>query len=247
MELVSNLPDTTFYCRLRRLDAPAGAGWTVIGTGASVTAELRSGGRYEIKAHHAGYDDLSATFTEPIKRFRFSFLEADTPYEQSNRAVHEVGELQCDLSKVTGVGSLPARSLAVMDFSTGKGVTGDTGRGLADLCRATIQNTGCYILVNRESIVEILGGRGFCLCDSVRQHEVSCELWQEASGRKRWLQAESHEFGQALVLAIELTDVSTASVEGFATETVFGQPEELTIHVRDLTCELLLDSLGGGD
>ncbi len=77
MELRSNLPDTLFYTRLRKVDAAPNEGWKFEGQGQRVQADLFKGGRYEIKASHSGYNDKFATLTEPIPRFEFKFVRGD--------------------------------------------------------------------------------------------------------------------------------------------------------------------------
>lgn len=77
MELASNLPNTSFYYRLQKLDDDPTQGWELVGTGNQVLAQLRKGGRYDLKATHQGYKRKLISLTEPIKRWQFKFLDAD--------------------------------------------------------------------------------------------------------------------------------------------------------------------------
>ena len=137
--------------------------------------------------------------------------------------------------------SLPAPTgrrlpLAVLDFRVGEKIGSDASRALADLCRATIQDSGQFQLVDRERIAEILGEREFAGamdCDS-----TSCIIrYGKLIGAQKVMHGRINELGDVYVLAIGLTDVQTsAQVSQSASLDALEQSTEA---VPALVCRIL--------
>ncbi len=77
MVLVSNVAETRFLLRPKKLEAAPDADWVEVGRGLTVSVEYESGARLDVAARAPGYREKRVALTEPVPRYAFRFLEAD--------------------------------------------------------------------------------------------------------------------------------------------------------------------------
>jgi len=133
-------------------------------------------------------------------------------------------------------------SLAVIDLRVDEGLSAGVGRALADLCRGVVQDSGQYILLDRESIVDILGEEDFVAtveCDDTR-----CLVdYGKKLRAQKMVHGRVSKVGESMVLTLKMLDVGSAAVDAFKTATVSGDIDRLLDVVEPKACELIRDSL----
>jgi hypothetical protein len=142
----------------------------------------------------------------------------------------------CDLSDLPNPPPDQRPPLAVLDFQVGESMEADVGRALADLCRDAIQESGRFLLVDRERIADILGERDFA--DAVRCDSTVCLVrYGKILGAEKMMQGRINRLGDVFVLAVGLTDVDTG--EQIAKSASLASVEDSTGAVPDLVCQIL--------
>ena len=141
----------------------------------------------------------------------------------------------CDLADL----ALPAgelEALAVLDFRVGNQIAADTSHALADLCRATIQDSGQFQLVDRERVAAILGERDFA--EAMDCDTTSCIVrYGELIGARKVMHGRINQLGNVYVLAISLTDVETSAQ--ISQSDSLDKLEQATDAVPNLVCRVL--------
>jgi TolB-like protein len=129
-------------------------------------------------------------------------------------------------------------SIAVVDFDAGDDVPQGTTRAVSDLCRGVIQDTGRFILVDRQSMVHILGEEDFAA--AVKCDDTRCVV---NYGRKLRAQKMLHgrisKVGDTLVLTMKVVDVGSAAVDALETARVQSGEDELLDLVESKACTLI--------
>jgi len=77
----------------------------------------------------------------------------------------------CNPTELSPVPEGQRPTLAVIDMDAGVRLPPDSGRAMADLCRAVVHDSGQYALIDREHVVDILGEQDFAAavqCDSTK-------------------------------------------------------------------------------
>ena len=163
------------------------------------------------------------------------FLEGEPPQTQSEPAT-----LSCMLPEPADAADIGI-SFAVIDLEAD-----ETYRPLADtisdMCRAAIQQTPHLLLVDRKSMVHVLGEEDFAAsmqCDNTR-----CLV---NYGRKLRAQKLMHgnvrRVGEQWVVTLKIVDVSSAEVDAFKTSRFDGDDDALLESVDSMTCELLYQAM----
>jgi len=135
-------------------------------------------------------------------------------------------------------------SLAVIDFDTGKGVAPGTGRALSDLARGVVADTGRFLLLERDSIIHVLGEEDFMA--SVKCDDTRCVVNYGAKLRaQKIMHGRISRTESWYVLTLKLIDVGTGTVEAIQTEKVRGKVGQLVELVEPKTCALLRSALSG--
>jgi hypothetical protein len=150
----------------------------------------------------------------------------------------------CDLSDLPPVAADERLPLAVLDFRIGENMEGDVGRALADLCRGAVQDSGRFVLVDRERIADVLGERDFVAatrCDS-----AACLVeYGKLLGARRMMHGRINRLGDVFVLAVGLTDVDSG--EQVSQSTSVPNVEDSTEAIPDLVCQILRNATEGAD
>ena len=133
-------------------------------------------------------------------------------------------------------GVLP--SVAVLDLDTSGNVPDGVARALSDLTRSVVQETGRYILVDRDSIIHILGEQDFIStikCDNTR-----CLVnYGKKLRAQKILHGRVSQIGKTFVLSLKLIDVATAAVDAFHTNRTTDGVDGLLEFIEPQTCELI--------
>jgi curli biogenesis system outer membrane secretion channel CsgG len=149
----------------------------------------------------------------------------------------------CDLSELPAVTPEQRPALAVLDFQTGESLEREVGRALADLCRDAIQQSAQFTLVDRQRLAEILGERDFAA--AMRCDNAECLVeYGELVGAEQMMHGRINQLGDVLVLAVGMTDVSTA--RQITRSASVSDVEESTEAIPDLVCQILRDARGAG-
>ncbi len=162
-----------------------------------------------------------------------------TPSSRGERFVSD-----CRLTELPDRRGQEMESVAVIDFQSASSLADDTSRGLADLCRAAIQESGRYILVDRHLMLEILGEEDFAAvvdCDDTR---CLVDFGKKLRAQKM-VHGRVSRVGGTLVLTLRMTDVGSAKIDAFKTVKVCGDVGLAADSISPLTCELLREALGG--
>lgn len=140
----------------------------------------------------------------------------------------------CDLSDLPPPDErLP---VAVLDFQAGEKMGADVGRALADLGRDAIQESGRFVLVDRERIAEILGERDFAA--AVRCDTAMCLVeYGKLLGARKMMHGRISQLGEVYVLAVGMTDVKTG--EQVSKTASLASVEESTGAMPNLVCHIL--------
>ncbi len=148
--------------------------------------------------------------------------------------------LECQLEELPTPTVRP--SIAVLDFRVGEDVSHDVGEALADFCRETVQESQCYILVNRENMRAILSEEDFAAtvqCDDTR---CLVDFGKKLRAQKI-IHGRAAHVGEALILTLKLVDVSSAAIEAICNVKTTGVLEELLDLTGPATCRLMADAL----
>jgi hypothetical protein len=149
----------------------------------------------------------------------------------------------CDLSELPAVAPQERPALAVLDFQTGESMEREVGRALADLCRDAIQESARFTLVDRQRLANILGERDFAAAMQCDNAECLVE-YGELVGAEQMMYGRINQLGDVLVLAVGMTDVSTA--RQITRSANVSDVEESTEAIPDLVCQILRDASGAG-
>ncbi len=142
----------------------------------------------------------------------------------------------CDLSDLPAPSPDGRPPLAVLDFQVGESMEADVGRALADLCRDAIQDSGRFLLVDRQRIAEILGERDFA--DAMQCDNAVCLVrYGELLGAEKMMQGRINRLGDVFVLAASLTDVATG--KQIAKSASLASIEDSTGALPNLVCQVL--------
>jgi curli biogenesis system outer membrane secretion channel CsgG len=142
----------------------------------------------------------------------------------------------CDLSDLPAVDAAERLPLAVLDFQVGQRMDGDVGRALADLCRDAIQDSGRFVLVERERIADILGERDFA--DAMQCDDMVCVVkYGKLLGARKMMHGRINRLGGVFVLSVGLTDVDTSTQ--ISESASLGSLEDSTMAIPRLVCEIV--------
>lgn len=131
--------------------------------------------------------------------------------------------------------------MAVVDFFVEKSLGSTIDRGLADICRSAIQESGLFILIDRENMLTILGEEDFA--SVIKCDDTKCLVdYGKKLRAQKMVHGRLSQVGDAFVLTIKLTDVSTGKVESFKTSQIRGSTDELLKWVQPQTCQLLREA-----
>ncbi len=194
------------------------------------------------------YVDGQLVGTTPL-RYRFFFPRVvravwseTSPSPQSPGRPVSALESECDLRELKpDVASSPA-SIAVLDFHDASGSAGSAGVPLADICRGVVQQTGCFILLERSDMKAILSEEDFA-------YSIACDDTKCLVDYGKKLQAQNiihgriSRIGHTYVLTIKMLDTSSARILSIQTATAGEDLESLLAYVEPLTCELLRKGL----
>ncbi len=141
---------------------------------------------------------------------------------------------------------LPAQSeetsLAVLSFQVGEGLSTEAGEALADLCRETIQESGRYLLVDREQMKLLLSEEDFASTISCDDTRCLVDYGKKLRAQKI-VHGRISRVAESFVLTIKILDVGSATIEAIRTATVRGKLDDLIVYVRPTTCHLLHTAL----
>ena len=158
------------------------------------------------------------------------------------RGLHSVtpGDTRC---AVPGDPTSPHEqpSIAVLDFDADDSLSDGTGWVFADRCRNIVLDTGRFIVVDRQNMVDILGEEDFSA--SVRCDDTRCLVnYGRRLRAQKLLSGRVGRIGDSVVLSLELVDVSTAAVQ--AVETGQAADEDALLGLLEsVTCNLLRAAL----
>ena len=142
----------------------------------------------------------------------------------------------CDLSELPTVKASEREPLAVLDFQIGADMEDDISRALADLCRNAIQDSGRFVLVDRERIADVLGERDFAA--AVACENAACYVeYGKLLGARTMVHGRINRLGDVLVLAVGMTDV--ASGRQASKSASLEDVEDSTDAMPELVCELI--------
>ena len=142
----------------------------------------------------------------------------------------------CDLSDLPSIAPGERPTLAVLDFQYGESLDAEVGRALADLCRNAIQESGRFVLVDRERIADVLGERDFAeatQCDSA----VCLVKYGKLLGAQKMMHGRINRLGEVYVLSTGMTDVETS--EQISKSASLESIEDSTEAIPDLVCQIL--------
>ncbi len=129
-------------------------------------------------------------------------------------------------------------SLAIVDLDGGDDISSGETQALTDLVRDLVQRTGRYTVVDRDSMMHILGEEDFMA--SVKCDNNRCIV---NYGRKLRAQKMMHgrvnRAGSSMVLTLKMLDVSSAVVDAIETRRVDGGMDTLLDETQEATCTLL--------
>ena len=142
----------------------------------------------------------------------------------------------CDLSDLPAIDAAERQPLAVLDFQVGQRMDGDVGRALADLCRDAIQDSGRFVLVERERIADILGERDFA--DAMQCDDMVCVVkYGKLLGAREMMHGRINRLGGVFVLSVGMTDVDTSTE--ISESASLGSLEDATAAIPRLVCEIV--------
>ena len=148
---------------------------------------------------------------------------------------------RCALSDIP-VAPSGSASLAVIDIDHDEHVAQGTVRACADLCRGVVNDTARFIIVERQSMIHILGEQDFAArvkCDDTR-----CLVnYGKKLRAQKLLHGRLSKAGNSFVLTIKLLDVSSGVVDALQTKRVQGRVDDLLSAVEPQTCALLRSAL----
>jgi hypothetical protein len=124
----------------------------------------------------------------------------------------------------------------VLDFHVGEDIEHDVGRALADLCRDAVQESGCFVLVDRERIAEVLGERDFA--QAVDCEEAACFVeYGKLLGARRMMHGRINRLGDDFVLSVGMTSVDNGRQVSRSAR--IDEIEESAAAVPDLVCGIV--------
>jgi len=150
----------------------------------------------------------------------------------------------CDLSDLSGVTTDARLPLAVLDFRVGESMDSDAGRALADLCRGAVQDSGRFVIVDRERIADVLGERDFV--DAIRCDNAACLVeYGKLLGARKMMHGRINRLGDVFVLAVGMTDVDTG--RQVSQNASLSSVEDSTDAIPNLVCHIFRDALEAED
>jgi TolB-like protein len=148
---------------------------------------------------------------------------------------------RCVLSDIP-VAPSGSASLAVIDFDHDDHVAQGTARACADLCRGVVNDSGRFIVVERQSMIHILGEQDFAA--TVKCDDTRCLVnFGKKLRAQKLLHGRLSKAGNSFVLTIKLLDVSSGMVDALQTKRVQGRVDDLLSAVEPQTCALLRSAL----
>lgn len=142
----------------------------------------------------------------------------------------------CDPADLPGCVPSQRQPLAVLDFRFGEDMGADVGRALADLCRDAIQESGQFVLVDRDRIADVLGERDFTAavqCDNA----VCLVKYGKVLDARKMMHGRISQLGEVYVLAVGMTDVETG--RQVSKSASLPSIEDSTQAVPNLVCQIL--------
>ncbi len=129
-------------------------------------------------------------------------------------------------------------SLAVIDLDSADCLSESESQAITDLARDLIQRSERYIIVDRESMIHILGEEDFVA--SVKCDNTRCMV---NYGRKLRAQKMMHgrisKAGHSFILSLKMLDVSSGVIDAQVTRRIKGNIDELLNETEDVACALL--------
>ena len=136
-------------------------------------------------------------------------------------------------------------SLAVIDLDADEALR-PVADAVADMCRMTIGGASGLILVDRNSMVHILGEEDFAA--SMQCDDTRCLV---NYGRKLRAQKLMHgrlsRLGDDSLLTLKIVDVSSGAVDSFSTTRIPGGDNAVLEATDAIACDLLHDALVNSD
>jgi len=148
---------------------------------------------------------------------------------------------ECDPADIPARASNQRQPLAVLDFQSGENMGADVGPALADLCRDAVQESGQFVLVDRDRIADVLGERDFAAavqCDNA----VCLVEYGKVLGARKMMHGRISQLGEVYVLAVGMTDVETG--EQVSRSASLPSIEDSTEAVPNLVCQILRSVVG---
>ena len=151
---------------------------------------------------------------------------------------------RCVLADIPVAANGPA-SLAVIDFDHDERVAAGTARACADLTRGVVGDTGRFVVVERQSMIHILGEQDFAA--TVKCDDTRCLVnYGKKLRAQKLLHGRLSKAGGSFVLTIKLLDVSSGVVDALQTKRIQGRVDDLLSAVEPQTCMLLRTALTVG-
>ncbi len=132
----------------------------------------------------------------------------------------------------------PRASIAVLDLDAGDNVSNDIVQAVSDLVRNVIQDTGRYLVVERDSIIEILGEEDFM--STVKCDDTRCLVnYGKKLRAQKILHGRVSLVGNNYIVSLKLLDVSSAKVDALNTNRTSESVDSLLDLIEPQTCELI--------
>jgi hypothetical protein len=144
----------------------------------------------------------------------------------------------CDLAEQPAPTPGERPVLAVQDFQFGENMPADVGRALADLCRAAIHDSNCFVLVDRARIADILGERDFA--DAMKCDATVCLVeYGKLLGVGKMMHGRINRLGDLYILGVGITDVATG--QQVSKSASLASLEDSTEAIPELVCRIIRD------
>lgn len=139
----------------------------------------------------------------------------------------------------TTKGKVPV-SVAVLDFDTRGPIDEGIAMAVSDMCRNVMQQEGRFIMVDRTSMVDILGEQD--LMSTLKCDNTRCLVnYGKKLRAQKIVKGRLSKAGKSIVMSVKIIDVASATIDAQITERARNGVDELLDRMEAIT-ERLIDT-----